>query len=248
MVSTFSWTLLAELAVGRIIRARKLSSAGLGSARGLASSVEPAIEGRDTVLALTGAVTRALEAVGSLVTAGLRIGIVLVLAASDSLDEPLVLAAEDAVGAVNLEGRDTGTVGDFGLTDELVVGFLVVGAVGFNAEVFVLSDELDAVDIRLGLVVVAFLGSASAVLSEPVALTVSLVAEGDCGEKVLAAGCLGEEVFDGGCRVGVTGDFEAVEALAGGFVLLDAFVPADLASTEMSFFVLIAAGFRVCFD
>lgn len=127
--STFSWVLLAELAVGRIIRARKPSSAAFGAPVlvrlfVLSGALDGAgREGREVFLLPTfddapdgtprePAIVRFLTSVD-----GLRPRLLLILARLGDLEggPPAILAAEAAVGAVAEAGRRTGRVGDRGL-------------------------------------------------------------------------------------------------------------------------------------
>lgn len=168
--STFSWVLLAELAVGRIIRARKPSSAAFGAPvlvrlLGFSGAFDGAgREGREVFLprfkdAPEGgprdpATVRFLFNVD-----GLRPRLLLILARLGDLSggPPATLAAEAAVGAVAEAGRRTGRVGDRGLdfdSGETDVAFLLAFALteaddclGFEAAAV---EELVANEVRLG--------------------------------------------------------------------------------------------------
>lgn len=126
--STFSWVLLAELAVGRIIRARKPSSAAFGAPVlvrlfDFSDALDgPGREGREVFLPgfkdAPGGAPREPAIVRSLFSVdGFRPRLLLMLARLGDLEgcAPATLAAEAAVGAVAEAGRRTGRVGDLGL-------------------------------------------------------------------------------------------------------------------------------------
>lgn len=109
LTSVLSCTLLAELAVGLIIRARKLSSGPLGALAGLLSVFlgTLAVDASDD------------RAAGFVVAAGARVWGRLATAGLETDTEALdgcesCLAAEAAVGAVRCEDTLIGRVGDRG--------------------------------------------------------------------------------------------------------------------------------------
>lgn len=132
--STFSWTLLAELSVGRIIRARKSPPAGFVLAvlamlvRGFGFGLALDWAGRDKRAGFGRADAPEVDtAEGPDGRRGL-----LMLAWLVRLGErdDGAFAAEDAVAAVADEGRRTGRVGDLarGLTAEVLLLTVLVDA------------------------------------------------------------------------------------------------------------------------
>ena len=202
--SVLSWTLLAELAVGRIILAKKLSSGAFPTAlRGLGSSAAglDVGGGREAFFVDVDPVCgpRSLEAGASLFSVeGLRLMVVEPVRLGDrDGGAPLSLAAEAAVGAVAAAGRRAGRVGDFGfgfveveveVDDEAGFRDGTVEVGGFCLDVAVETD--DVIEVRLAFLVGPLSGSDN--------LFPLFVGNESLGEAVLDRGCLDDDTLEEG--------------------------------------------------
>lgn len=236
LTSVFSCVLLAELAVGRIMRAKNPSSTGLVALPLLTREC-----GRSWVDCgdERGACLRALEAVGVVARAlapltavfevdGLRVRLVVAAVAGAP-----VFVLLDWVGAV-AEERRLGLVGDFGLVLGVEEFALFASRAGVVEVRLVRGADLAAVfnDVRLGLDATALAGSlvASFVvtgLAVRVVLVISDLAGevsvrlmGDFARDALGAAglftsLLGSRAFDGSFAAGFEADFWDASSEAG---------------------------------
>ena len=236
LVSTsLSCTLLAELAVGRIILARKPSSGGFELAWDVERSGAVFSDGRDD-LGRTPVAEPLLEVLSlDLSVDGLRLS--LSAAAEPDGCPASIFAAEDAVGAVAEPGRRNGRVGDFGVGLWKVEGEgCVFFFVGFEAtevdRVFVLVGvffevvpvgELgfealpEALCVTKDCFVVCFADTLLLSLTE--AFSASFNPPSGRGELTLAARCFVEVTLFSATSFGVVGLLIALADLRLGLVL-----------------------------